>query len=213
MATFGASNITSIGIRNSSISSFLFNAGAPAYTFTDTDVFTINGQGIINNSSFAPTFINNATLSFVNSSKAGNATITGGGGLQFSDTSTAGNASINYSGIVNFLNTSTAGNASIINGYTTFFLDSSTAGKASIANNHTIAFRGGSTAGNSSIINNNFIEFSGTSTAGNATIINNSPLFSGSDLTFLGNSNPGHARNHEQCWGRCGFFGHQGAEQ
>jgi autotransporter-associated beta strand protein len=194
MATFGASNITSIGIRNSSISSILFNAGAPAYTFTGTGVFTINGQGIINNSSFAPTFINNATLSFVNSSKAGNATITGGGGLQFSDTSTAGNASINYSGIVNFLNTSTAGNASIINGYITFFLDSSTAGKASIANNHTIAFRGGSTAGNSSIINNNFIEFSGTSTAGNATIINNSPLFSGSDLTFLGNSNPGHAR-------------------
>ena len=96
---------------------------------------------------------------------------------------------------MNFLNTSTAGNASIINGYTTFFLDSSTAGKASIANNHTIAFRvGGSTAGNSSIINNNFIEFSGTSTAGNATIINNSPLFSGSDLTFLGNSNPGHAQ-------------------
>ena len=69
MATFGASNITSIGIRNASISSMLFNAGAPAHTFTGTGVFTINGQGIINNSSFAPTFINNATLSFVNSSK------------------------------------------------------------------------------------------------------------------------------------------------
>jgi autotransporter-associated beta strand protein len=209
-ASFGASNITSIGIGTSGISSIRFNAGAPAYTFTGSGVFTINGPGIINNSSFAPTFINNNTLSFVNSSTAGNATITGGGGLQFSDTSTAGNASINYSGIVDFLNTSTAGNASIRNGYVTQFLDSSTAGKASIANNSVIDFRGGSTAGNSSIINNDIIEFSGASTAGNATIINNSPLFFGGALTFLGNSNPGHARITNNAGGIVDFSGTRG---
>ena len=169
-ATFGASNTTSIVIGASSISSILFNAGAPAYTFTDRNVFTINGPGIINNSSFAPTFINDDFLSFVNSSTAGNATITGGGGLQFSDTSTAGNASINYLGIFNFFNTSTAGSAVITSGYITQFYDSSTAGKATITNNSYVIFNNASSAGRASIVNNDLLQFFGTSTAGSATI-------------------------------------------
>jgi autotransporter-associated beta strand protein len=193
-ASFGASNITSVALGTSSISSILFKSGAPAYSFTGSGVFTINGAGIVNNSAFAPTFINNSLLNFVNSSTAGNATITGGGGLTFSDTSTAGNAAINYSGIVSFQNASTAGSAAIMNGYVTQFLDSSSAGKASIVNNHSIDFLDASTAGKASIINNNDITFSGTSSAGNATITNNNPLFGGIALTLVGNSNLGRAQ-------------------
>ena len=209
-ATFGASNTTSIVIGASSISSILFNAGAPAYTFTGRNVFTINGPGIINNSSFAPTFINDSTLSFVNSSTAGNATITGGGGLQFSDTSTAGNASINYLGMFNFFNTSTAASAVITSGYITHFYDSSTAGKATITNNSYVIFNNASSAGRASLVNNDLLQFFDTSTAGSATITNNSPLFSGGALTFFGNSNPGRAQITNNAGGVVDFSGTTG---
>ena len=91
-ATFGASNTTSImflpSVVGTSIGTLQFNPGAPAYSFsTFVPFFTpinITGAGIVNDSSNAPTFIigNQARLSFLNASTAGNATIiTNFGGL------------------------------------------------------------------------------------------------------------------------------------
>jgi autotransporter-associated beta strand protein len=98
-ATFGNSSITTLtfsGSRN--IDGFVFDAGAPAYTFNLTSGFGLrfHTDGIINNSSNAPTFNVNNSL------------------LQFDDTSSAGNAIINLTGgTVDFLGSSTAGSAQL----------------------------------------------------------------------------------------------------
>jgi hypothetical protein len=130
-AIFGASIVTSLIISGDpSIQTIKFSIGAPAYSFFGG--LTITGQGIINNSSYAPTFNNNANLDFSNTSTAGNANITGLGSLEFLNSSTADNASIVYSGIIQFQNTSTGGHASITGNYIVQFLDTSTAGLSTI---------------------------------------------------------------------------------
>jgi autotransporter-associated beta strand protein len=102
-AFFGASNTTSIAFQpftTTSVGTLQFNPGAPAYSFTTENGFStsisITGPGIVNNSSNAPTFIinNQANLTFLNASTAGNATIiTNSGGLtDFIDRATGGNA-------------------------------------------------------------------------------------------------------------------------
>src|SRR6266446_5051637 len=58
-AFFGPSNQTSVTVSNSfdTLDRIVINAGAPAYTFTITNGgVTLNGVGIVNNSSFFPTF-------------------------------------------------------------------------------------------------------------------------------------------------------------
>jgi hypothetical protein len=61
------------------INTMEFTAGAPAYSFTlnSSTAFTIAGLGIVNNSLNAPNFFVGpiSTLSFTNSSTAGNAVI------------------------------------------------------------------------------------------------------------------------------------------
>jgi autotransporter-associated beta strand protein len=121
-ATFGSSNTTSITFSanggTGTIGEILFNAGAPAYSFSFSGAFqalTITGVGIVNNSSNISTFFNAAggTLVFRNTSAAGNATIINNshGFTRFFNTSTAGNAAIttNSGGFTLFSNASTGG--------------------------------------------------------------------------------------------------------
>jgi hypothetical protein len=67
---------------DASINTITLSAGAPAYSYTINPgvTFSILGAGIVNNSSNAPTFINNGLLNFFNSSAAGSATLITNGG-------------------------------------------------------------------------------------------------------------------------------------
>src|SRR5215468_1767430 len=113
---------TSVTISDdASINTIQFTAGAPAFNFTTSGTgitFDVNGTGIVNNSAFAPSFINNDNLNFNNASSAGNAVIVNnnGGVLSFNNNSTAGNATIttNNGGLTQFNDNSTGGNAQFI---------------------------------------------------------------------------------------------------
>jgi hypothetical protein len=87
-ATFAASNTTDISVeRSTTLAELLFNAGAPAYTFDVTADLTLNGAGIVDNSSNAPTIDVAAGMLTVSnstgSSATGDATIvtSGSGGM------------------------------------------------------------------------------------------------------------------------------------
>jgi autotransporter-associated beta strand protein len=182
---------TSVNISAStSINTIVFAPGAPAYSFTlgSSTAFTIAGAGIVNASSNAPNFFVGpvSTLSFINSSTAGNAVITNNASgfsavTTFFNSSTAGNATIINTnlGFTSFNDTSTAGNATITSSARGFlaFLGSATAGNANITNNAfgSTTFSNSSTAGNSTITTNfgGFTTFTNTSTAGNAAVITN----------------------------------------
>jgi fibronectin-binding autotransporter adhesin len=168
-AIFGSSTTTSITFSanggTGSIGEILFNAGAPAYSFSFTGAFqavTITSVGIVNNSSNVSTFstAGSGTLVFQNASAAGNATITnnGSGLTRFDSTSTAGNARItnNNGGQTNFFGASTADNATITNNNirSTQFLGTSTAGNATVMNNNGggTVFRATSTGGKTSFV-------------------------------------------------------------
>ncbi len=169
-ATFGSSNTTSITFSanggTGSIGEILFNAGAPAYSFSFSGAFqalTITGVGIVSNSSNISTFFNAA-----------------GGTLVFRNTSAAGNATIinNSNGFTRFFNTSTAGNAVITtnNAGTTVFSNASTGGNATITNNGgSTVFFNTSTGGNATIttLNGGLTQFFDTSTGGQARFITN----------------------------------------
>src|SRR5215468_2737494 len=113
---------TSVTISDdASINTIQFTAGAPAFNFTTSGTgitFDVNGTGIVNNSAFAPSFINNDNLNFNNASSAGNAVIVNnnGGVLSFNNNSTAGNATIttNNGAVTQFNDNSTGGNAQFI---------------------------------------------------------------------------------------------------
>jgi hypothetical protein len=197
-ASFGASTKTSLTFSavTTNINTLQFNAGAPAYTFTIgsatavNQALNINGTGIGNNSSFAPTFnilfissSNQGTLNFNTSSTAGNAivnnTVGGGGFVNFNNNSSAGTATITNTAFLGFGGSSTAGNSTIINSGITTFAGSSTAGNAIITNNQGLIFGGSSTAGNATIITNAGSNNVGTtfifqtSSGGNARFITN----------------------------------------
>jgi len=119
-ATFGLSTKTSIAFStDASVDTIQFNTGAPAYSFGIIGappggvLVRINGAGIVNNSSNAPTFTVGgiAELQFNNSSTAGNATIITIGGahsaVYFSGNSTAGDARLiaNANGFFDFSGT------------------------------------------------------------------------------------------------------------
>jgi outer membrane autotransporter protein len=113
---------TSVAISNdASINTIQFTAAAPAFDFTTSGTgitFDVNGAGIVNNSAFAPTFINNDNLNFNNASSAGNAVIVNNNGavLSFNNNSTAANAIIttNDGALTQFNDNSTGGNAQFI---------------------------------------------------------------------------------------------------
>jgi hypothetical protein len=93
-ATFGLSNGTALSFSaDTSIHGWTFNAGASAYAFTNDRVLKFSGAGIVINGGSATITNNNVFSSIVNfldTSTAGNATITNniGGGVVFSSSST-----------------------------------------------------------------------------------------------------------------------------
>jgi hypothetical protein len=116
-ALFGTSNQTNLTFStNTTLGGWTFNTGASAYTFTNNQLQTFTGAGIILNGGSA-TITNNLGLIFANSSTAGSASITNnaGAGISFTDTSTAGSASITNNSTLQFINNSTAGSATITN--------------------------------------------------------------------------------------------------
>ena len=115
-ATFGGSSVTTLTFSAShKIDGFIFDPGAPAYTFDLSSGFTLRFQadGIINNSANAPTFnVSNSPLIFDDSSTAGNAIINlNAGTVQFLGTSTAGTAQLNAATGTTFDFTGTLGPA------------------------------------------------------------------------------------------------------
>jgi T5SS/PEP-CTERM-associated repeat protein len=125
VATFDNTGLTQAVTvsANASINTMTFAAAAPAYSFTINPgvAFDIVGAGIVNNSANVPTFVNNGSLSFANSSTAANATITTNADAltQFTTNSTGGNAQFitNAGGTVDFSGTSgPAGNNQITAG-------------------------------------------------------------------------------------------------
>jgi autotransporter-associated beta strand protein len=170
-ASFGASNTTSITFSTGTfVDTLQFNAGAPAYSFAVSNSFLeLSGTGIVNNSSNIPT-INNTGPSgtfFVNSSTAGNATITvneaSGGFVEFANSSTAGSATItangsNSTGAVFFVDTSTAGSAIITtnSGSVLEFNDNSNASNATVITNSgsITAFQNAASGGQARFITN-----------------------------------------------------------
>jgi len=155
---------TSVAIGGlSSINTIQFAAGAPTYSFTFpvslSQAFTINGAGIINNSSNAPIF-GVGQVFFKNGSTAGNAIFSV---VEFDDHSNAGTATISNTlgsgSTAEFTGTSSAANATITtnNGSQTSFGDNSTGGNANIITNSggRTVFAGSSTAGNASILTRN----------------------------------------------------------
>jgi autotransporter-associated beta strand protein len=117
-ATFANSAFTSVTISSTtSIGTIQFAVGAPAYSFAvNLALFEINGSGIVNSSASAPSFTNNAAITFVNASSAGNSTIINNATLSFTDTSTAGSATIttNNGALTQFATNGTGGNARFI---------------------------------------------------------------------------------------------------
>jgi len=89
--------------ESETVGAMLFNADAPAFTFNishTTGSLTLNGYGIVNESTTTtPTFNNSGTFSFQNSASAGNAIINtlSGGLTAFYNNSTGGSAAFNTS--------------------------------------------------------------------------------------------------------------------
>ena len=71
----GLIRTSSKSLLPSTIGTIQFNQGAPAYTISPFFAFAINGGGIVNNSSNAPTLNVGFSLQFFNASTASNATI------------------------------------------------------------------------------------------------------------------------------------------
>jgi|FEC22Drversion2_1045045.scaffolds.fasta_scaffold00717_15 autotransporter-associated beta strand protein len=175
VATFGASSRTSIDTANggavTTVGSLSFTTVAPAYTFTVSNGdLTLNGAGITNSSSNAPTITNSSGnfINFQSSATAANAVINNVTSfLFFKNTSTAANATINNTGTVTFQDTATAGNANI-----------TTTGAS-----RRLRFLDSSSAGNAVINSNGLIDFIGTPTAGSARIITTGGTLDASGMT------------------------------
>src|SRR5260221_8645102 len=79
-AVFGYSDRTSLYFsKSTSIGTFTFALGSPGYSFVipyNTCVLTFTGIGIVNESSFRPSFVNDFVIFFDNGTSAGNADLT-----------------------------------------------------------------------------------------------------------------------------------------
>lgn len=186
-AFFGTSTKTGISVSAVTVlGGFAFAAGAPAYTFTNSNLIDIIGAGFVFNGSSGGVTINNITsgpnqgrVYFENNSTAANITITNNGtgtSVVFIGNSDAGTATINnIVGSVTFSGTSTANHATITNnaGGTMQMNGSGSLGSATITSAGTMVFSDDSNAGSATITNTGQMRFSDRSTATNAIITNN----------------------------------------
>jgi autotransporter-associated beta strand protein len=204
-AHFAASGTTALSLSaNTTMGSWTFNAGSPAYTFLtnghtlEFTRFGING---------APTITIVGGLQFSNNSSADGATIinNSGTGLLFIEGSTAASASITNNSHVNFQDVSSASNATIANNVGGFvgFFQTTTAATANITNSGQVQFSNGSTASSATIANNSgaLLQFRDTSSAAGATITN-----SGGTLNFGEASTASNATIANNVGGVIGFF-------
>ncbi|HTU11853.1 MAG TPA: autotransporter domain-containing protein [Allosphingosinicella sp.] len=199
-ASFGASSITALRLtqQQTRIGTIRLEAGAPAYTFNVLGVasnngfreFTIDGNGIVNNSGNAPTF-NVAGVSFGGLPNTGT--------LNFDGSATAGNAIIrvNGAGRLRFRSSGSAGNAQISAALT------NNAGSAA-----QIEFSGASTAATATIDAGTgaLVSFTGTSRAGAATIT----LTGDAGLSFFENASADNAIIVANSTRGVAFFGSSG---
>lgn len=202
-ATFGVSSVTIVGFNPIGVLNPLiptqdalkFGPGAPAYTFNGVFgmLWTLNGAGIVNNSSNAPTLNVVGILAFSNSAGAADAKITTGYPLPAALSQAKASSPVPdlvmtgslpsapppppppWSTLV-FLNSSNAGRATITNQIRTDFRNSASAANSNILNNGgTLNFQDSATAGSASISNKTggLTRFQNSSTADNATITSN----------------------------------------
>ena len=213
-ATFGASNISSLTVSQSTtVGALVFTSGpaVPKYTFDfPVGTLAINGSGISAGSS-GPTFnvIGGSTpaMAFMGTSTAGTAIIIAGnpttvnmgfdgGFIFFQGSSTAGQATITIRDASNlqFQNLGKAGNATITadKGGSIFFQDMSSADHAIIT----------MLPGSAELSFSPAFFTGGTSTAGNATIVNN-----GGTTNFFQGSTAGDATITTNDGGLTRFFG------
>jgi autotransporter-associated beta strand protein len=192
VASFNVSTTTTI-LGGTLLSAMQFNSGASAYTFNDFSA-TLTGQGIVNNSAFAPTFNVASTFTFENSATAGNAKIIPFFSFVFfEDQSSAATATITNSGSITFSQSSTAGNATIVNnagGFLLSFADGSSAGHSTItteAGSET-QFTDNATAASARLINSGgTYDFSGTTGPANDNHVSAGSI-EGSGFFFLGSN-------------------------
>ncbi len=190
-ATFGISNTNSIALSaNVEVNGIIYNTGASAFTTNvpSSQVLTVSGSGITNNSGLSQNFsvgVDPAEIIFTNSATSGTQTsfttaggvsnLTGGGQVIFFDDSAAlestfvnngGTVSGAFGGLVGFTDNANAGNVVITN-----------------SSRGTPAASGGGKT-----------KFSGSATADHATITNlpnGEPIASGGGTEFVGHSNAG----------------------
>jgi fibronectin-binding autotransporter adhesin len=170
-ASFGASGTTSLTFSTgTTVDTFQFNAGAPAYTFGLNGHFLeFTGNGIVNNSANAPTINAFGMLQFDNTATAGNAIINNTpGSTIFTGVSTAGTATITNSGggLLSFTDFSNAGSATITTnaGSVTQFTTNSDGAQARFITNAggTVDFSGTTGLEDSNLISAGSIEGAGT---------------------------------------------------
>jgi fibronectin-binding autotransporter adhesin len=200
-AVFDTSTQTSLTFTAGSftVSSIVFNAGSPAYTFTfgSGRVLSLSGAGVVNNSvTTKPIFTLNSgsTLNFNGASSAANATLNANSALlNFNGTASAGNATVNINtdSTASFNDTSSAGNATVnVNsGGLLYFNGTSSAGNATFSyttpiQSGEIWFQGNSTAGNATIAVGKQSIFTDNAKAGNATFT----IAANSSIDFGGNT-------------------------
>jgi autotransporter-associated beta strand protein len=176
MATFGASNLTSIVVSDNGgeeVSAITFTGGANSFTITISEeagaqgfALVISGAGIINNSDVTQSFVSNSAYS-------------GHGQFRFTGTSSAGKS-------VTFTNNGAAIATSdqFIAGVA--FYDSSSAGSAIFVNNPALG---------TGLTMPGYVSFEDNATAGLAEIRNNGAGYNrlGSITTFGGNASAGQA--------------------
>ena len=200
-ATFGASSVPVANLNaDVDLDSLVLTSAAPSYTVVNNGhALSFDGAGILNQSTSTLTLDNagSGSLNFNGSSTAGNANIFNadtGSTLTFADSSSAGNGAVTNNGSLVFESYATAGSAAItsVGGASVSFNDGSSAGHSTIINSGSLNFTGdnavtSATAGNADITNNGgSVTFGDGSTAGSATIHNDGLLvFSGDDaVTF-----------------------------
>jgi autotransporter-associated beta strand protein len=186
-----------------SIGSLKFDAGAAAYTLTvnnNTTSYTLNGAGVVDNSSHAPTLTltnTSDTLIFANSATAGDANVSISNAailssVIFNNSSTAGNAIIVINGTGSTLTFNGTSTATITSTGTVNFNNNSTAAGANI----TVTSGAGLNLNNSATLGSASATFDGaTLTANNTTTLGSATinLKNGANLAFNDNSDGGTA--------------------
>jgi fibronectin-binding autotransporter adhesin len=232
-AVFANTGLTSLTFSSGSttIGTLQFNAGAPAYSFsTGANSLTLNGSGIVDNSSNPPTLTagSGGTITFASSASAGDAILNATGGtLNFNGNSAGSTAQITASGggtvsiatgasvgATTFTNNSTSATAVGITGAGSLSANSVVNTAGTFTNNGTVTATGGVTisggtlggtgsiAGSLNYSSSSNSNYGGSITgAGNTVTLNSS----GGVLTLSGQSSYTGATNIQNGTIQAGF--------